>query len=165
MREHLLLRSIEKLSIRFARRLFKVEGFRGDQSDPPAGRSSRGVRRQFSGLMGGVAVLTAEGSSRNLRYKPVSPGCGTLSVASKNPVGTGTVWVNCGSDATESIKYRLLPVNWHGLSGLAEQRISLSTGRRTSTASGCQSPLPPSAPTARNSRGPNAQRPKVFYAS
>src|SRR5258705_13340357 len=113
-------------------------------------RDSSVVRHYSSGVMGRVTPLTADGSSRNLRYKPVSLGCGTLRLASRKPVGTGAVCVNCGSDATESIKYRLLPLNWHDLSGLAGQRISLSTGSRTGTARGCQSPFPPPELTARN---------------
>src|SRR5882762_1023856 len=120
------------------------------------------VRRYSSGVTGRVTLLTAEGSSRSLRYKPVSLGCGTLRLASRKPVGTGAVCVNCGSDATESIKYKLLPLSWHGLSCVAGQRISLSTGRRTSTARGCQSPFPPSEPTGRNCSGPNAEAPKAF---
>src|SRR5437899_6280551 len=57
-----------------------------------------------SGVIGRVAVLTAEGSSRSLRYRPLSAGCGILNVASRKFVGTGAVCVNCGSDATESIR-------------------------------------------------------------
>src|SRR6266849_1145489 len=56
--------------------------------------ASHAVRSHSSGVMGRVAVLTAEGSSRSLRYKPVSLGCGTLSVAPRKPVGTGAVCVN-----------------------------------------------------------------------
>src|SRR5260370_42702123 len=110
-----------------------IRGFYMKTARNRGGGTSQDVGRHFSGVTGRVAVLTAEGSSRNLRYKPVSPGCGTLSVASRKPAGTGAVWVNCGSDATESIKDKLAPLNWHGLSGFAEQRISLSTGTRTST--------------------------------
>src|SRR5258707_4028519 len=123
------------------------------------------VRRYSSGVTGRVTLLTAEGSSRSLRYNPVSLGWGTLRVASRKPGGTGAVVVNCGSDATESIKYKLLPISWHGLSGVAGQRISFRTGRRTSTARGCQSPFPPSELTARNCRGPNAEAPKAFSGS
>src|SRR6202163_2960175 len=123
------------------------------------------VRHYSSGVTGNVTLLTAEGSSRNFRYKPLSPGCGTPSMASRKSVGTGAVWVNCGSEATESIKYKFVPLNWHGLSGLAEQRISLRTGRRTSTARGCQSPLPPWGSIGRNWRGPNADGPKTFSGS
>src|SRR6202030_1703786 len=115
-----------------------------------------------SGVTGKVAVLTAEGSSRNLRYKPLSPGCGTLSVASRKSVGTGAVCANCESEATASIKYKFVPLNWQGLSGLAEQRISLRMGRRTSTARGCQSPFPPCRSTGRNWSGPNAEGPQAF---
>src|SRR6202790_1906781 len=111
---------------------------------------NQNVSHYSSGVTGNVTLLTAEGSSRNFRYKPLSPGCGTPSMASRKSVGTGAVCVNCGSDATESIKYKLAALNWQGLSGLAEQLISLRTGRLTGTARGCQSPLPPWGSTGRN---------------
>src|SRR5260370_39309080 len=94
-----------------------ISGFYMKTSRHRRSGTSQDVRRHFSGVTGRVAVLTAEGSSRNLRYKPVSPGCGTLSVASRKPAGTGAGWVNCGSDATESIKYKMAPLNLHGFSG------------------------------------------------
>src|SRR5258707_5882195 len=108
------------------------------------------VRRYSSGVTGRVTLLTAEGSSRSLRYNPVSPGCGTLRLASRKPVGTGAVCVNCGSDATESIKYKLLPLSWHGLAGVEGQRICLRKGKRTSPARGFQTHFQPSEPSGRN---------------
>src|SRR5258706_380296 len=92
-------------------------------------RDSSVVRRYSSGVTGRVTPLTAEGSSRSFRYKPVSLGGGALRLASRKPVGTGAVCVNCGSDATESIKYKLLPLSWHGLSGVAGERNPLSRPR------------------------------------
>src|SRR5258708_35767473 len=101
------------------------------------------VHRYSSGVTGRVTLLTAEGSSRSLRYNPVSLGCGTLRLASRKPAGTGAACVNCGSDATESIKYKLLPLSWHGLSGVAGPRISFRAGGVTSEGRGCQPPLRP----------------------
>ena len=44
-----------------------------------------------SGWTGRVTVLVAEGSSRSLKYRPDSAGCGMLKVEPMKPVGTGTV--------------------------------------------------------------------------
>src|ERR1700722_7018067 len=121
--------------------------------------------RYSSGKTGRTIMLTAEGSSRSFRYSNVPFGRGTVSVESTKPAGTGTVWLNCESEATESIRNRFVPVSLHCLSGLSGQRISFTDGTRTRFASGVQSPLAPSASTGRKRKGPKAEAPKLFAGS
>src|SRR5271166_516581 len=69
--------------------------------------------------------------------------------------------VNFASLDIESIKKRLLPESLQASSTVAGHLISLSTGRRTSVASGCQSPETPLVLT-RYCRGPNAEDPNAL---
>src|ERR1700719_5284491 len=120
------------------------------------------LARYSSGSTGSTIMLTVDGSSRSFKYNNVPFGRGTLSVESTKPAGTGTVWLNCESDATESIRNKFVPVSLHCLSGLSGQRISFTDGTRTRFASGVQSPLAPSASTVLKRRGPNTDGPKLF---
>jgi len=111
----------------------------------------------IAGAYGGrvVAQLQVQASFRL--------GCGTLRLASRKPVGTGAVWVNCGSDATESIKYKLLPLSWQGLSGVAGAANLLQKPEGERARLEVANPLSrPRKLTARNCRGPNAEAPKGF---
>src|SRR3984957_19087601 len=109
-------------------------------------------------------MFTADGSSRSFRYSNVPLGRGTLRVESTKPAGTGTVWLNWESEATESIRKRFEPVSLHCLSGLSGQRISFTDGTRTRFASGVQSPFAPSASTGRKRSGPRGGGRKLFAA-
>jgi hypothetical protein len=55
--------------------------------------------RYSSGNTGSAIMFTVDGSSRSFKYNIVPFGRGTLSVESTKPAGTGTVWLNCESDA------------------------------------------------------------------
>ena len=51
--------------------------------------------------------------------------------------------MNCGSLEIESSRNKPDPLSLHANSGVAGQVRSVNTGRRTSVAKGCQSPLTP----------------------
>src|SRR6202046_2415329 len=108
-----------------------------------------------------VVALTTEGSSRSFIYSEPPLGWGTGRAAPKKPSGTLTGRVNWASSASESIKKRFDPDSLQASSGVAGHFNSLSVGRRTRFASGCQSPTPPLEFT-RNCRGPNAAPPNTF---
>src|SRR6185437_7048655 len=118
-----------------------------------------------SGITGSTAVFTVEGSSRSFRYSNVPLGRGTLNSDSAKPNATGVALANCASEATESIRNKLLPTREHCLSGLSGQRISLSVGIRTSVASGCHAPAIPCASMGLKRNGPKAEGPKLFWGS
>src|SRR5271155_5575317 len=125
-----------------------------------------GIRfRHSSGRTGSTIMSTADGSSRSLRYNSVPFGRGTLKLESIKPAGTGTVWLNSASEATESIRNKFAPLSLHCWSGLSGQRISFSVGTRTRLTRGIQSPLLPSESTGWKRNGPNAEGPKFFAGS
>src|SRR5580658_1076621 len=84
-----------------------------------------------SGRTGSTIMPTTDGSSRSLRYNSVPFGRGTLRLESTKPVGTGTMWLNSASEATESIRNKFAPLSLHCWSGLSGQRISFNVGTRT----------------------------------
>ena len=77
-------------------------------------------RTQLPGTAGTVTSFTTDGSSLSFIWSVVLSPQGTLSVESANPSGTGTGFLNCGSDAIESMRYRLDPLTVHSLSGPSE---------------------------------------------
>src|SRR5580692_3342622 len=113
-----------------------------------------------SGRTGRAIGLIMEGSSRNLMYKTVPSGRGTVSVESAKPKGTVTECVNREVAETESIRNKSVPLKRHGLSGLSGQRISFKEGIRTRLASASHSPATPVGLTGRKRIGPKAEGPK-----
>lgn len=62
-------------------------------------------------------ALASNDKNRAMMQRSVPFGRGTVSLSSANPIGTGLLCVNCGSDATESMRKRSVPLSVHGLSG------------------------------------------------